>query len=150
MSNGTKLTPSITCRGPTFHARGFQDGRVEVRADDGRVRNASGLHLARPADERRHTQPPLVGVALLTAKRKVGSLRIDTAIVGREDHQGLLGKPQVIQFLEQAANTIIQAGHHGGEDRVVLRVFGSTFVLNLAISDSGACKRSPIAVCGAK
>ncbi len=68
------------------------------------VRNGSRLDDARPTRQARNPESAFLCLPLLSVERRgtaVGPSELLGAVVGRKDHDGVVGNAQVIEFLQQ-------------------------------------------------
>ena len=126
-------------------AAGAQQRRVEVDRLHQEVGGGAGLHLAGPDDDAGLAGAALVERGLAAAvgqvarrgdlgeARGVGLLgRVGVAaVVGPEHDDRVVRLARVVEMLQQPAHRIIEALHHRGVQRVLLRVRGVGLLLEV-------------------
>lgn len=127
-----------------FSAQGWEQtdsvGRTVVRsageidnclevivADDGAFVHTARLGYAWGADDRRLANATFVEVSLSVSKGPIRChwlvlpLRgLQTAVIGSEDYGGVVGDPKLVEFVEHAADILIEVPDHRRIDRVVM------------------------------
>lgn len=110
-------------------AGGGGDGDAEVHGDDWFVGGGSGFGEAGPVDDERDADPAFPWRAFAGAETEVGGDRVfgaaeETAVVGGEDEDSAVGEIEIADGGAETADAIVDAGDHGGVDRVIVRVGG--------------------------
>ena len=103
-----------------FHvgrARRGQQGRQPVFAGKHAGNRRTGFDDAWPADKARHAKRALESGVFLAAERRHARIRPQAdhrAVVGRVDHDRVIGQPQRIDFIEQLADERVVLDHRIG------------------------------------
>ena len=118
------------------YAAGRQDRRVDVSGLHEEVGGRTRLHLAGPDDNAGLARAALVERGLAAAEGQVagggdfgvalGVGRLGrvgvAAVVGPEHNDGVIGLARFLDVPQEAAHGLVHALHHGGVERVLLRV----------------------------
>ncbi len=96
---------------------GCRDERREpVQAGHDRVLDLARRHLARPAQDHRHTEATLEGRALATGERRLAAVwpgEVLGAVVGREADDGVAFEAGVLHIFHHRADDIVDLRHPG-------------------------------------
>src|SRR5262249_10646395 len=97
-------------------ARRRHQGGQPIEAGEESVLDAAGLDLAWPADDARNAEAPLADGAFGVLEWRhaaIGPREHLRAVVRGEDDDGVVGLANVVEMLEQRADTVIQLRHAG-------------------------------------
>ena len=138
-------TPSTFCPGLGGTPHAPEDRRVEVGGLHEEVGRRARLHLARPDHDAGLARAALVERRLAAAEGQVagrGDLGVAlgvgllgrvgvAAVVGPEHDEGVVGLARLREVAQEAAHGVVHALHHGGVERVLLRIGGVGLLLEV-------------------
>ena len=102
-------------------ARRGEQGREPVEPADDLVGDLTGRDVARPANHCGHTEGALPVRVLLATERRHRPIRPCVhvrAVVGRVDHDRVVGDPEIVELLEQRPDCSVVLDH-------AVRIFGA-------------------------
>ena len=123
-----------------FVAGSGEEGRKPVHVVDDLVADLVLGDLARPADHRGHTPRAFPVGVLLTPERRHPGIRPGVhvrTVVGRVEHDGVVGDAQLVELVEEDADIGIMLDHAGG---VLVDLLANLLVGQFAVlvADMGA------------
>ena len=109
---------------PGRQARNFEKRRIKIGGNDLLVADTARLGDARPPDEQRFADAPLVRPTFASTQGQVRRGRAfgsgEPAVVGSENDDGLLIEAEFTQLVEHAADVFVEAFDHRGICGMVL------------------------------
>ena len=100
-----------------FGAGEFRQRREQVDGVHDLVADASGRHLARPADHERHADAAFPGSEVLALPRSRPSIPVPDEfgpVVAGENHDGVVADAEPVHGIEHLADIVIHLGQHVG------------------------------------
>src|ERR1019366_2825545 len=125
-------------------ARRRKEGRKPVQPGDNAVLDLAGRHLAGPADQRWHAEAAFEDGTLALREGRLSAVRPGKylgAVVGGEDHDGVVIHTDVFQLLHHDADVVVELRHARLVDGpAVLRV-AQRLVFRRKVSDNVHARR---------
>ena len=86
------------------------------------IHPAAGLELPGPAEETELVDSALEGRAFPALEARVIAVVLLAAVVGEEDHDGVVGQLELVEFRQQPAHVVVDVLDHGIDPGEIIRV----------------------------
>src|SRR5262245_41637612 len=95
--------------GDVWIAGSGTEGREPIKPREDAILDRARLHMSRPTDDARHAEAPLITRSFSPFEWRHAAVRPGEhlrAVVGREYNDGIVSLPNIIQMLQEHADTI--------------------------------------------